>query len=204
MTRRNTNKSLPQPLEQEHETPQLTTRPLSLRTRQLDAEAPSLEVQTDESQQERRERAARTARWLKTVLETMSYTDIFISWQQQGLDAPVLVHGVDAGTLQEVWERFRTQQYDDFRGWLRSLLTWHAPYAAVHPRLAPYAAALPKSVTQLAHELERFLTTPTPQDVLDVRLNSLRLTLRSLMHTLSRTDRMLERLEQQYQRHGDA
>jgi hypothetical protein len=67
-------------------------------------------------EQEVRERARLAAQWLRASL-TRSYQTVSIDWQQAGLQAVVVVEGVQVGTLIDVYNRLREQ--DDFYPWLR-------------------------------------------------------------------------------------
>jgi hypothetical protein len=67
-------------------------------------------------EQEVKERARLAAQWLSAGL-TRSYQTISIDWQQAGLQAVVIIDGVQVGALIDVYDRLRTD--DDFYPWLR-------------------------------------------------------------------------------------
>jgi hypothetical protein len=70
-------------------------------------------------EQEVKERARLAAQWLSAGL-TAYKGQIEIDWQQAGLEAAVIIDGVNMGTLIDVYNRLRTD--DDFYQWLRQRL----------------------------------------------------------------------------------
>jgi hypothetical protein len=71
----------------------------------------------DDEDEEEREYARLVAFWLTGAInEYRQYQLTPIDWQHDGLDAPIIVNGVEIGDLLTVYTRFRE---DAFLGWLK-------------------------------------------------------------------------------------
>jgi hypothetical protein len=78
-----------------------------------------IEDNTDRPDREVKERARLAAQFLIGSLSVSSFKVEAIAWEQ-GLEAVVVVDGVQVGTLIDVYNRYREQ--DDFFYWLRERL----------------------------------------------------------------------------------